>query len=457
MKKSIFIFILLLLFSISGFSQCWQSISSGDNHSIAIKTNGTLWSWGSNGFGSLGTGVPNSYTPLQIGTDRDWKFISAGLLQNLAIKNDGTLWGWGYNGKGQLGDGTNVNRTSPIRIGSDSDWEFVSTTGSGHSAGIKTDGTLWTWGENIVGTLGNGNNTNTNAPGKVGTETDWKEVYTGNTYTIALKTDGTIWTWGNNNDGQLGVGNSVSSSNKPLKVGTANNWVKISGGWGQGYAINTAGQLWAWGYNGLGSLGDGTKITRFTPIRIGTDSDWEAISSFEYHCIGIKTNGKIWTWGFNFYGQLGDSTKLDKTIPTLIKDNNWKIISAGRSHSAAINNLGDLWDWGSNINGQLGNGTSGNTFIAPVTIACPTTVGIFSNSVKNDKIIYPNPTQNSFKIRNIYTPKSLKIMNIQGILLNEINSNLDGEISISNFPSGIYFILIEDHENHLYSTKLIKQ
>jgi alpha-tubulin suppressor-like RCC1 family protein len=124
MKKTIFLIITILSISSNAFSQCWQSISSGDNHSIAIKTNGTLWSWGSNGFGSLGTGVPNSYTPLQIGTDRDWKFISAGLLQNLAIKNDGTLWGWGYNGKGQLGDGTNVNRTSPIRIGSDSDWNL---------------------------------------------------------------------------------------------------------------------------------------------------------------------------------------------------------------------------------------------------------------------------------------------------------------------------------------------
>ena len=193
-----------------------------------------------------------------------YKTIAPGTYHTLAIKNDGSLWAWGYNYYGQLGDGTNTNRNTPVQIGTATNWASISA-GFYYSLAIKNDGTLWAWGYNTFGQLGIGNTTNQLSPVQVGTANNWASVSAGYQHSLAIKTDGTLWAWGYNNGGQLGDG-TYTSRNTPEQIGTATNWANISAG---GYFISnyryefsiatqTNGSLWAWGANAQGQLGDGT-------------------------------------------------------------------------------------------------------------------------------------------------------------------------------------------------------
>jgi len=252
----------------TAFSEsCIQAFSVGIKNTFAITTDGSLWAWGSNEYGRLGDGTETVYgfshtitvdndkkSPVKIGTATNWASIVASGGHTVAIKTDGTLWAWGFNGTGQLGDGTNTQRTSPVHIGTATNWKSVSTVGD-HTVAIKTDGTLWAWGFNYFGQLGDGTITNRNSPVQIGTATNWKSIGAGSGHTIAIKTDGTLWAWGYNGSGQLGDGTSTQRTS-PVQIGTANNWKSISLGNAHTIAIKTDGTLWAWGYNGNGQLGD---------------------------------------------------------------------------------------------------------------------------------------------------------------------------------------------------------
>src|SRR5690349_12371564 len=196
-----------------------------------------------------------------------WKMTSAGINHTIAIKNDGTLWAWGFNGSGQLGNGASGDyKTEPIQIGTASNWETVSA-GANTSLAIKTDGTLWAWGDNFWGQVGDGTFGNQKTvPTKIGTATNWKSIAAGMMFSLAIKTDGTLWTWGSNTDGQLG---HTASPFTPQQVGTATNWKSVSGGAFHTVAVKTDGTLWAWGGNTNGQLGDGTTNSQSVPKQIG--------------------------------------------------------------------------------------------------------------------------------------------------------------------------------------------
>lgn len=337
-----------------GTSSSWASVSvGGDNysrHTVAIKTDGTLWAWGSNFNGQLGDGtIINRTTPTQIGSDTNWKSVSAGgYSHTVAIKTDGTLWAWGYNWYGQLGDGTTSGTTFPIQIGTATDWASVSAGGT-HSVAIKTDGTLWAWGGNYWGQLGDGTTTNRTSPTKIGTSTNWASVFATKDkgpyyqYTFAIKTDGTLWSWGGS--GRL----------TPTQIGVESNWASVSavGGYDSyTLAIKTNGTLWAWGDNTWGQLGDGSIADRANPTQIGTSNNWASVSAagsdYGSYTVAIKTDGTLWAWGDNTYGQLGDGTRTDRITPIQIgSDSNWKSISAkgGQyySYTAAIKTDGTMW------------------------------------------------------------------------------------------------------------------
>ena len=199
---------------------------------------GTLWVWGI-GNRILGTNdVLDKSVPTQIGSGTDWTNNCSAARNTYHmhhIKSDGTLWGWGMGEYGGVGDGTTTTRSSPVQIGSDTDWAQCSTHQMG-AAAIRTDGTLWTWGENGSGECGLGDTTDRSSPTQVGSLTDWASVHCSDShFKAALKTDGTLWSWGYNEYGQLGD-NSTTSRSSPVQIGSATNWITFETG---GY--NTAG------------------------------------------------------------------------------------------------------------------------------------------------------------------------------------------------------------------------
>src|SRR3989339_893544 len=312
------------------YADGWVAISAGNKHTIALKSDGTLWAWGSNDNGQLGDDTATQRTsPTKIGTDTNWVAVSAGGAHTIAIKSDGTLWGWGNNSNGQLGLGYATTSypyaiTPPTKIGTDTNWVAVSA-GEAHTIALKSDGTLWGWGNNNNGKLGLGYTTPSypyaiTSPTKIGTDTNWVTVSAGYAYTIALKSDGTLWAWGWNSYGRLGDGTSEQRIS-PTKIGTDMNWVAVSAGYSYTMALKSDGTLWAWGKNDYGELGLGYKYTFFpygitSPTKIGTDTNWVAVSAGNWITVALKSDGTRWAWGGNYYGEKGEGTKNIITTPT---------------------------------------------------------------------------------------------------------------------------------------------
>ncbi|MDI6788261.1 MAG: hypothetical protein QME51_07810 [Planctomycetota bacterium] len=353
----------------SGFS-LWSKASAGGESTLAIKNNGTLWAWGDNNYGQLGDGTSNSslYTPVQVLPGTTWATVASSPSMiyghTVAIKSDGTLWACGSNYYGQLGDGSYTDKNPPVQIGTAKNWTAIAT-GDGHTLALSTTGTattLWAWGKNYSGQLGDGTGVDRIVPTKIGTSTNWMAIATGSYHSVALKSDGTLWAWGNNTSGELGDGTYTVRAS-PTKIGTATNWSKIACGERHTLAIKTDGTLWAWGLNDDGQLGDGTTVGKIVPTKIGTATNWSKVAagpgSFTGgpHSAGIRTDGSLWTWGNNDDGKLGDGTEINRSTPTRIGTaTNWADVSCGIYHTIGRKTDGTLWGWGNSINGQLGTG-----------------------------------------------------------------------------------------------------
>lgn len=285
----------------------------------------TLWAWGDNDRGQLGQGGTTDQTsPTQTGTDIDWFSCSAGGLDiasgsfSLGTKTDGTLWSWGDNTNGQLGYGTTGGtHYSPAQVGSDNTWSQISAGGT-FSLGIKSNGTLWAWGLNNLGQLGLGDTTTRTSPTQVGTDTNWATCSAGGAFAVAIKSNGTIWSWGDNSVGQLGLGSAGGTHLSPAQIGSGTDWrsVSASSGFAGNFvlAIKSGGTIWSWGDNSFGELGLGTTGgTHYSPAQIGSDTDWSACSAGgandgeigTLYSTGIKAGGELWSWGNNDFGQLG--------------------------------------------------------------------------------------------------------------------------------------------------------
>ena len=314
----------------------WKQVSAGWINGGGIKTDGTLWMWGFGANGQNGNGTTASYSsPIQIGTLTGWKQIMCGFETTYAIKTDGTLWAWGGNTSGQLGNGTRTSYSSPIQIGALTNWKSLhyngvqgSTANTDYSmAAIKTDGTLWMWGSNLLGNLGNGTNSNYySSPIQVGSLTNWKQCGAGGTRGVqAIKTDGTLWYWGN-------VQGTFTLVSSPIQVGSATNWKTLACGY-NGAAIKTDGTLWVWGEGGAFSrlgLGSTTIFPVTAPVQLGALTNWKSISAGD-NFIAIKTDGTLWTWGVGQqYGSIGNGTVSNYGSPIQIGTlTGWKQVAGG--------------------------------------------------------------------------------------------------------------------------------
>jgi alpha-tubulin suppressor-like RCC1 family protein len=337
----------------------WKSIAVGQGYggSIAIKTDGTLWGWGSQSFGNLGTfNFPSASRITPVTTflgGTDWKQASAENECTAAVKTDGTLWVWGTST--QLGiNRTGTNVCTPVTTFSGgTNWKQVDIarrpyslgTNASSMAAIKTDGTLWVWGDNFNAMLGVNDAATRCTPVTIfGGGTNWRQVSCGSGFTAAIKTDGTLWTWGVNTFGQLGINTTTDRSTPVTTFAGGTNWKQVSCGYLHTTAIKTDGTLWIWGAGGNGRLGDNVSIsTRSTPITtFAGGNNWKQVSAGWSHTAAIKTDGTLWTWGYDVYGYgllaQGSTTPSDRSTPvtTFAGGTNWKQVSCGRFHTIAV-------------------------------------------------------------------------------------------------------------------------
>jgi alpha-tubulin suppressor-like RCC1 family protein len=325
-----------------------------------------LWAWGSNSSGQLGDNTTDSKSsPVQtVAGGTNWKSISAkNAFHITGIKTDGTLWLWGNNDYGQLGDESINNKSSPVQtVAAGTTWKQVATSNS-YTAAIKTDGTLWLWGYNSNGHLGDNTTDSKSSPVQtVAGGTNWKSISLGTDVSAAIKTDGTLWMWGANGYGELGTNDSVTQTiSSPVQtVAGGSNWKQVSAGQSTA-AIKTDGTLWTWGLNDNGQLGDNSVVHKSSPVQtVAGGSNWKQVSCGIISIGAIKTDGTLWVWGANSYGGLGDGTNISRSSPvqTVAGGTNWKQVSLSDNVGAAIKTDGTLWTWGLNFAGELGDGTT---------------------------------------------------------------------------------------------------
>ena len=443
----------------------WQTVSCGNTFTTAIKTDGTLWGWGDNYYGQLGdnTRVHKSSPVQTIAGGTNWKQTASGHSHTAAIKTDGTLWMCGYNVWGQLGDNTRTKQSSPIQtIAGGSNWKYISCKFHNTTA-VKTDGTLWVWGHNTAGQLGDNTSDPKSSPVQtVAGGTNWRVVACGYYHTSAIKTDGTLWLWGSNDSGQLGDNTKVSKSSPVQTISGGNSWRYVASYRQFTSAIKTDGTLWSWGDNTYGELGDNTTVHKSSPVQtIAGGNNWLQVSSGFYYTAAIAgqsspyitnvaitgttattmlssytytavmtynngttstdcsqlswTTGKtgktgasavtavtpssvtvsadldgtdsinaivpvsglsgslnitttnsitasLWGCGYNLVGELGDNTRTGRSSPvqTITGGTNWKYIACGNYTACGIKSDGSLWLWGSGSNGQFGDNSPTN-------------------------------------------------------------------------------------------------
>jgi alpha-tubulin suppressor-like RCC1 family protein len=324
-------------------STLWKTVSAGRYHSVATRTDGTLWGWGMNNRGQLGKNdVTNRSSPVQeVLAATTWKTVACGYYHTLAIRTDGTLWAWGLNSNGQLGKNDVTHRSSPVQeVLAATTWKTI-IAGDYHSASIRTDGTLWLWGRNSQGQLSKSDVVHRSSPVQEQTGGTWIAVACGGNHTSAIKTDGTLWAWGRNIEGQHGDNTNTIHRSSPVQELTgSNNWKFVSAGGNVTSAIKTDGTLWSWGANlQYGQLGDNSLVAKSSPVQtIAGGTNWKMVSIARYMTAAIKTDGTLWTWGNNGQGQLGDNTVVHKSSPiqTVAGGTNWKTVFAGRYHNLAV-------------------------------------------------------------------------------------------------------------------------
>jgi alpha-tubulin suppressor-like RCC1 family protein len=353
-------------------------IAAGDYHSLAVKSDGTVWAWGFNQYGELGNSSTTSQVnAVQVSQSSGSNFnniigVAAGIYYSAALKNDGTLFAWGHNDYGQLGIGNTTDSVIPVQSSACSLTSFSNVTASPfsgritanqtHSLGVKPDGSVWAWGDNTYGELGDGTTTNRLSPVQAAITGAVTQISTGWYHTLALKSDRSVWAWGYNAEGQIGDG-TTNQRATPIQVSSLTGLSAVTGvaaGQYHSVAVKSDGTVWGWGYNAYGQLGDGSTTSRLVPVQaVLLPGVMTQVAAGQTHTLALKNDGTVWAWGYNGYGQLGDGTQTNRTTAVQVVGlTNVIAIAAGPNHSLALKSDGTVWAWGYGYNGQLGDGGS---------------------------------------------------------------------------------------------------
>ena len=354
----------------------------GTAYTFGVKPDSyNLFSWGGGG-SQLGQNQPTSLrisSPVQI-PGNNWGPMAASTnlgAMMASVKTDGTLWTWGNNEQGALGQNSEVDYSSPVQVPGTT-WARAAVT-SKNVLASKTDGTLWALGEGDEGALGQNDVVDRSSPVQIpgstwGTGVQQLIAGDGQTDTgqwiTAIKTNGTLWSWGGPNDrGELGVNNRTQYSS-PIQVGSDTTWLSATAGDCSAAAIKTDGTLWSWGYNGHGRLGLNNTTTYSSPVQVPGTS-WKQVSMAQYNGGAVRTDGTLWLWGNNNEGQLGQGNNTVYSSPKQVPGTSWDYIQAGQKSYLAVKTDGTIWTWGNNEYGTLGHNNSGN----PTNLNSPVQVG----------------------------------------------------------------------------------
>jgi len=354
----------------------YPEIACGSSTTIFLKEDGTVWAWGSSSSGASGKGTDTeSRSPIQVPGLTGTRAISAACDYNIALLPDGTVWSWGSNEYGGLGNGTKTNSNVPVQA-TGLTGAVAIAGGSDHTLALRSDGTVWVWGNNSFGQIGDG--TKNNEYSKNDPENDQltpfqvpglsgvRAVAASRGHNLVLKNDGTVWAWGRNDLGQLGDGTNQERFT-PVQVlgpdgsGPLTDITMIAAGGsygGSSAAVRTDGALFLWGDNYNGQLGDGSDAERLLPGTVPGLDGVKAVAIGGQHVIALKLDGTVWAWGYNNDYQLGTGSGDDQKRPVQVPElAGIRAIYAGTAHNAAIGENGTVWIWGDDSRGQLGDGT----------------------------------------------------------------------------------------------------
>lgn len=362
----------------------WKKIAAGDVHACGIKSDDTLWCWGADNAEQLGDGAGNIHqlSPVAVAGGGTWKDISTGYEFSCAIKSDDTLYCWGDDTSGKLGNGAVAGtQASPYQVSAVDTWKQVRVN-QRHACAIKTDDTLWCWGLDTSGELGNGATGSTTSPGAVTGGHTWKQVAVGANHTCAIKMDDTMWCWGSDYYGGVGTGGGEAdpAQQNPVTVSGGGTWRAVAAGAYSSCGIKTDNSLWCWGRDNTGQQANGNGGDQYIPTAISGGGSWSSISSEQNHVCAIRTNGNVLCWGRDENGQLGNgaSNEMYKTAPSLVPGGQtWKDLSGAGSdqfssqtgHSCAIQADDTISCWGANIFAQLGIGSTGGYRDTPSSLS----------------------------------------------------------------------------------------
>ncbi|WP_376753776.1 RCC1 domain-containing protein [Candidatus Southlakia epibionticum] len=381
--------------------------ANGSGYSLALASDGTVYAWGQNNYGQLGNGTTtDSNVPVAVktvGTPMEGKKIiqvSTKVWYSLALASDGTVYAWGLNGSGQLGDGTITHSSTPVAvktIGTPMEGKTIVgiAAGASHSLALASDGKIYVWGGNAYGQFGNGVTTTSSvvpvAVKTVGTPMDNKkiiQIHAGYYHSLALASDGTVYAWGQNTYGQLG-NNTMINANAPVSVQTIGTpmagkiIIQLAAGNSQSVALASDGTIYAWGWNMYGQLGNGTTVDTRIPVAVkvtGTPMAGKVIAQVaasNAHTLAVASDGTVYDWGWNQYGQLGNNTTTNSSVPVAVQTTGTPMVgkvisqvtSGGSANSLALASDGTMYTWGWGQHGQLGNGTIGTDAKTPLAVS----------------------------------------------------------------------------------------
>jgi len=323
-------------------------IAAGANHGVLLKGDGSVWTWGGNGYGQLGTDGDDRWTPVRVPGLGGVRSVAAGEHFTMVLKADGTVWTWGQNEYGELGYGSKEDSPRPAAVGGLPRIVAIAAAGH-HSLALDSNGTVWGWGDVP-------NRSPVLVPQRVPDLANVVAIAAGDNHSIALDGGGTVWVWGDHGAGDLGDG-CYNASNSPQRVRGLSDITAVAGGHELTLGLKNDGTVWAIGYGAAGQLGNGSTENSTKPVRVSGLSGVKSLAAGYMHVLALKGDGTVWSWGSNHERQLGnpgigpdDSSKPVRsgTLTGVVA------VAAAASHSAAVTGPDVVWTWGQNEGGALG-------------------------------------------------------------------------------------------------------